>query len=160
MRKVSIPRNWDQITIEGTAALDDGVVLLCSGSSRPDKLLISAGTYVNRNTMFDASESITVGAGCMIGPGCYITDHDHGTTPDLKIAQQRLVSEPVRIGNNVWVGAGAIILKGVEIGDDAVIGAGSVVTKPIPPRGRVVGVPARPIMTDQMNAALHESSIK
>ena len=143
MRGVSIPQNWDQITIEGTAALDDGVVLLCSGPSKPDKLVISAGTYVNRNTMFDASESIIVGAGCLIGPSCYITDHDHGSNPDQAIAEQPLVAQPVRIGNNVWIGAGTIILKGIEIGDAAVIGAGSVVTKSIPAGSKVVGVPAR-----------------
>jgi maltose O-acetyltransferase len=53
----------------------------------------------------------------------------------------------VVIGNNVWVGGGAIINPGVKIGDNAVIGAGSVVTKDIPPDAVAAGNPARIIKT-------------
>jgi acetyltransferase-like isoleucine patch superfamily enzyme len=108
-------------------------------------LVIGAGTYVNRFTMFDASDSIEVGRNCLIGPFCYITDHDHGTEPAVVIAEQPLVSSPVRIGSNVWIGAGAIILKGTRIGDGAVIGAGAVVTHDVRAGEKVAGVPARTI---------------
>jgi maltose O-acetyltransferase len=57
--------------------------------------------------------------------------------------QQPLVSSAIRIGDNVWIGAGAIILKGVTIGDGAVIGAGAVVTHSVSPDAKVAGVPAR-----------------
>jgi maltose O-acetyltransferase len=50
---------------------------------------------------------------------------------------------PVRIGSNVWIGGGAIVLPGVSIGDDAIVGAGSVVTRDVPPGTTVVGNPAR-----------------
>jgi acetyltransferase-like isoleucine patch superfamily enzyme len=93
--------------------------------------------------MFDASESIEVGRNCLIGPSCYITDHDHGTEMGTSMAQQPLVGSAVRIGNNVWIGAGAIILKGVTIGDGAIIGAGAVVTRPVRSNAKVAGVPAR-----------------
>jgi maltose O-acetyltransferase len=49
----------------------------------------------------------------------------------------------VRIGHNVWIGGGAIVLPGVTVGDDAVIGAGSVVTRDVPPGAVVVGNPAK-----------------
>ena len=52
-------------------------------------------------------------------------------------------SRPVRIGNNVWIGMNAIVLKGVTIGDDCVIAAGAVVTKDVPPGTIVAGNPAR-----------------
>ncbi|MCV5222527.1 maltose O-acetyltransferase, partial [Escherichia coli] len=52
---------------------------------------------------------------------------------------------PVKIGNNVWIGGGAIILPGVTIGDEAVVGAGSVITKDVAPGDRVAGNPARSI---------------
>jgi acetyltransferase-like isoleucine patch superfamily enzyme len=142
MRRVSIPRNWSDVTIESGVALDNGVVLLCSGAPRDDKLVIGSGTYVNRFTMFDASEEIVIGKGCMIGPFCYITDHDHGHEKGRTIGEQPLLSAPVRVGNNVWVGAGVIILKGVSIGDGAVIAAGAVVTKDVDVGMKVAGVPA------------------
>ncbi len=55
------------------------------------------------------------------------------------------VSQPVKIGNHVWIGLGAIILKGVTIGDGAVIAAGAVVTRDVPPKALAGGVPAKVI---------------
>src|SRR5215470_10962632 len=112
VRRVHVPRNpWD-IVIEDGAALDDDVVLLTTGS-RGDgpRLVIGSGTYINRFTMFDASERIDVGRQCMIGPFCYVTDHDHGFESGTPMVEQPLVARPVRIGNNVWVGASTTILK-------------------------------------------------
>jgi maltose O-acetyltransferase len=146
IRRIRVPRNpWD-IVINDGVALDDQVVLLTSGShGKSPRLVIGGGTYVNRFTMFDASESIEVGRNCLFGPFCYITDHDHGIQPTGLIAEQPLIASPVRIGSNVWIGASAIILKGVSIGDDAVIGAGAVVTRHVRSGEKVVGVPARTI---------------
>jgi acetyltransferase-like isoleucine patch superfamily enzyme len=93
--------------------------------------------------MFDASERIEIGTSCLIGPFCYITDHDHGTEPSRLKAVQSLRSRPVLIGNNVWIGAGAIILKGVTIADHAIVGAGAVVTRHVGMGEKVAGVPAR-----------------
>jgi acetyltransferase-like isoleucine patch superfamily enzyme len=105
--------------------------------------MIGGGTYVNRYTMFDASESIVVERNCLIGPFCYITDHDHGTQAGVPMSEQQLVGSPVRISSNVWIGAGAIILKGVTIGSGAVIAAGAVVTRDIRAYEIAAGVPAR-----------------
>ena len=88
--------------------------------------------------------NISIGAECMIGPYCYITDHDHGAG-DGPISAQALVEAPVNVGNNVWIGAHAVILKGVSIGDNAIVGAGAVVTTDVGPGERVAGVPARQI---------------
>jgi GT2 family glycosyltransferase/carbonic anhydrase/acetyltransferase-like protein (isoleucine patch superfamily) len=146
IRRIHVPRNpWDIVISEG-AALDDYVVLLTTGPrGAAPRLVIGGGTYVNRFTMFDASESIEVGTNCLIGPFCYITDHDHGVEPDTLIAEQPLVGRAVRIGSNVWIGAGAIILKGVTVGNGAVIGAGAVVTRDVGSGEKVAGVPARTI---------------
>jgi acetyltransferase-like isoleucine patch superfamily enzyme len=80
----------------------------------------------------------------MIGPYCYITDHDHGAG-EGPVSAQALVEAPVTVGNNVWIGAHALILKGVSIGDNAVIAAGAVVTTDVGAGERVAGVPARRI---------------
>lgn len=143
MRKVSIPRNWRDITLEGTASLDDGVVLLCGGPPKNAKLLIRSGTYVNRNTMFDAHEQISIGRNCMIGPNCYITDANHQIAPGLAPAAQPVSSRGVVIEDEVWLGARVIVLRGVTIGRGAVVGAGAVVTKNIPAHAVAAGVPAR-----------------
>src|SRR5262249_43271388 len=123
VQRIHVPRNpWD-IMISDGVSLDDYVVLLTTGSrGNAPRLVIDGGTYINRYIMFDASERIEVGRNCLIGPFCYITDHDHGVDAASSIAKQPLVGSPVRIGSGVWIGAGAIILKGVTIGDGAVIG--------------------------------------
>lgn len=157
IRRIHVPRNpWD-IVIDDMVALDDEVVLLTTGArSAKPRLEIGRSTYVNRFTMFDASVSISIGAECMIGPYCYITDHDHGADEAGPISAQALVEAPVRVGNNVWIGAHAVILKGVSIGDGAVIGAGAVVRTDVGPGERVAGVPARQIGAGRQIAAAED----
>jgi acetyltransferase-like isoleucine patch superfamily enzyme len=150
MREIEIPRNYSDIELEGGCSLDRGVVLLCSGEPLPHpKIRIGASTYINRHTFIDASLSIAIGRECAIGPGCYITDHDHGLDSDLPPLTQPLISQPTQMGDRVWLGANVTVLKGVTIGQGAVIGAGSVVTKDIPEGAIAVGVPARVIRYKQ-----------
>jgi acetyltransferase-like isoleucine patch superfamily enzyme len=146
MRAIEIPRNFHDIEIEQNCSLDRGVTLLASGESSPHpKIRIGASTYINRNTFLDATTALSIGQHCAIGPGCYITDHDHGTDINLTPLQQPMIAEPTKLGDRVWIGANVTILKGVTIGDDTIIGAGSVVTKDIPARSIAVGVPAKVI---------------
>jgi acetyltransferase-like isoleucine patch superfamily enzyme len=58
---------------------------------------------------------------------------------------QGLVTKPIVIGDNIWIGSFSVILSGVTVGDGAIIAAGAVVTKDVPPRTVVGGVPARKI---------------
>lgn len=152
LRSIEIPREHQSIVISSQCALDRGVILLCSGESQDNpKIVIGVGTYMNRNVFLDASYLIKIGQHCGIGPGCYITDHDHGLDPSLAPLEQVLISQETCIGDRVWIGANVTILKGVTVGDDAVIGAGSVVTKDIPSQAIAVGNPAKVIRykTDQ-----------
>jgi acetyltransferase-like isoleucine patch superfamily enzyme len=146
LRNIEIPRNYEDIELEADCALDQGVVLLCSGeTSTHPKIYIGARTYINRGTFLDAVESLKIGKDCAIGPGCYLTDHDHGLDPTQTPLGQPMVSQPTHIGDGAWIGANVTILKGVNIGQQSVIGAGSVVTKDIPPGVLAVGVPAKVI---------------
>ena len=142
MQSISIPRQWRDITLYADVALDDGVILLCSGAAREGKITIRSGTYINRYSMLDAHTGIDIGQNCMIGPHCYITDANHGARSGTLVNMQPVDVAPVHIGDDVWVGAGAIILKGVTIGAGAIIGAGSVVTKSIPSNTVAAGNPA------------------
>ncbi|MEP7341837.1 MAG: acyltransferase [Acidobacteriota bacterium] len=142
MRRISIPRQWADITLERDTALDDGVILLCSGAERRDKLVIRQGTYINRLTMIDAHEQVEIGRNCMIGPYCYITDANHGTAMDTIVKNQIMKARPVIIEDDVWLGAGVSVLPGVRIGRGAVIGAGAVVTKDVPANAIYAGIPA------------------
>ena len=146
LQQIEIPRNYFDISISDKVALDRGVILLSTGDRQSEpRISIGASTYINRHTMFDASESISIGANCMIGPFCYITDHDHGMQLGVPVNEQPLIGSPVVIEDDVWMGAHVTVLKGVTIHRGAVIGAGAVVTKDVLADAIVAGVPARMI---------------
>jgi len=89
-------------------------------------------------------EPILVGEGVMIAANVAIYSYDHGMMPGVPVRKQALVGKsPVSIGDDAWIGTGAIILSGVSIGEGAVVGAGSVVTGDIPANAIAVGNPAR-----------------
>lgn len=85
---------------------------------------------------------MTIGDDVFIAPNCCITTAEHALDPEQRKAGME-VAKPVTIGNNVWLGAGAIVLAGVTIGDNTVVGAGSVVTKDLPAGVVAAGVPCR-----------------
>ena len=87
---------------------------------------------------------IYIGDGTMIGPNVTIATGAHPLDPALRNRGLQL-NHPVKIGKNVWIGAGAVLLPGVSVGDGAVIGAGSVVTKDVPAGTVAVGNPCRVI---------------
>lgn len=98
--------------------------------------------YANFNLTLVDDTDVYVGDSVMFGPNVTVATAGHPVDPELrrKVAQFNI---PVHIGNNVWIGAGAVILPGITIGDDSVIGAGSVVTKDIPAGVVAVGNPCR-----------------
>ncbi|GAB6462948.1 hypothetical protein bcgnr5376_14870 [Bacillus cereus] len=80
-------------------------------------------------------EKVEIGKDCAISWDVTITDTDYHSI------NNRYDTSPVKIGNNVWIGCNATILKGVCIADGAVIAANSVVTRDVPPNCLVAGVP-------------------
>ena len=98
--------------------------------------------YANFGLTLVDDTDIFIGDSCMFAPNVVIATAGHPIEPSLRrrVGQYNL---PVHIGNNVWVGAGAIIMPGVTIGDNSVIGAGSVVTRDIPANVVAVGNPCR-----------------
>jgi acetyltransferase-like isoleucine patch superfamily enzyme len=103
-------------------------------------LTIAGGNgYASRNLNIECRESISIGAGTVISHDVVIRDTD---SHEL-IGSAQPMTKPVVIGEHVWIGAKAMILKGVTIGDGAVIAAGAVVTGNVPAHAVVGGVPAR-----------------
>lgn len=92
-------------------------------------------------TILDIKE-VYIGDNVMIGPNTTITTVGHPLSPKDRRAHLAQGSE-IRIGNDVWLGANVTILPGVTIGDNVVVGAGAVVTKDIPPNSLALGVPAK-----------------
>lgn len=143
MKAIEIPRNWGDITLGANCSLDRGVTLLCSGAAKRDKIRIGADTYINRGTMLDAHQKIWIGERVMVGPGCYITDSDHGMKAGQSVKEQPMTLGEVVIEDEAWIGAHVTVLKNVRIGRGAIVAAGAVVTKSVGPNEMVAGVPAQ-----------------
>lgn len=103
---------------------------------------VGARSFLNFGCVILDVLPVYIGEDCHIGPGVHIYTVDHPQQAGIR--RTGLESgKPVTLGNNVWIGGGAIILPGITIGDDAVVGAGSVVTHDVPAGTVVMGNPAR-----------------
>ena len=103
---------------------------------------IGEGAFLNFNCVILDVTTVTIGARTTIGPHVQIYTAEHPRDHDERRTGIEY-ARPVSIGENVWIGGGAIIVPGVTVGDDAIIGAGSVVTRDVPAGATVVGNPAR-----------------
>lgn len=107
-------------------------------------ITVGARTFVNYHlTALDVA-AITIGEDCQIGPNVQLLTPTHPVEPQPR-RDKLEAARPITIGDNVWIGGGAIVCPGVTIGDNSVIGAGAVVTKDIPANVVAVGNPARPV---------------
>ncbi|TWI70092.1 maltose O-acetyltransferase [Pseudoduganella lurida] len=138
------PADLQALLREGFGAVGEGAVV------RPPfhcdygyNIRIGNGVFLNFNCVILDVVGVEIGDMTQIGPGVQILTADHPRDPALR-AQGLEFGRPIRIGKNVWIGAGALIMPGVTIGDDALIGAGSVVTRDVPAGVTVMGNPARP----------------
>ncbi|RZL66113.1 MAG: sugar O-acetyltransferase [Variovorax sp.] len=103
---------------------------------------VGEGVFLNFNCVILDVVEVSIGDKTQIGPGVQILTADHPRSPEERASGLEF-GRPIRIGRNVWIGGGAILLPGVTVGDDALIGAGSVVTRDVPAGATVVGNPAR-----------------
>ena len=101
-----------------------------------------SGIYANSNLTLVDDGHIYVGDKVMFGPNVTIATANHPIDPELR-SRALQYNKDVHIGENVWIGAGVIIVPGVRIGKNSVIGAGSIVTKDIPENVVAVGNPCR-----------------
>jgi acetyltransferase-like isoleucine patch superfamily enzyme len=105
---------------------------------------IGRRTFIGEGTIIRGQGGVTIGDNVLFGPRVMVLAVNHVfTDPDRPIMDQGITAEGIRIEDNCWIGAGAIILDGVTVGRGACIGAGAVVTHSVPPHSLAVGVPAR-----------------
>lgn len=142
-----------QIMIGKNVRLSGWLTILGKG-----KITIGDYTLIGARTVIQAWDHVTIGSYVMISPDVWIQDNNSHSI----YAQDRLVdilgsrdfnpigidttnavAKPIAIGDHVWIGRRAIILKGITIGDRAIVAAGAVVTKDVPPDVSVAGNPAR-----------------
>ena len=117
----------------GASECRPNVYLACKKNAA---ISIGDNVFINRNSVIICHKEITIGDDTMIGPNVCIFDHDH------KYGEKGVIKGftegSVKIGKNVWIGAGAILLRGTEIGDNCIIGAGTVVKGHIPDNMMVI----------------------
>ncbi len=137
-------RRLSQIQIGSNNAFSQGFYLWpLDGDFDGKRITIGNNNYFNKNCMIDACGGIEIGSFNMFGPDVYITDSNHTFGNGLPPSQQPMQVGNVKIGNNCWLGAKVVILKGVELGDNCIVGAGAVVTKSFEANSVIMGVPAK-----------------
>ncbi len=114
----------------------------CSVAVNEGATLVLGSGYINQRATIECFDRIVIGQNVAIAKGVTIRDSDAHSINGGS------VSSPITIGDKVWIGVNAIILKGVAIGNGAVIAAGAIVTRDIPPHALAAGVPARVLKTD------------
>ncbi len=117
------------------------------------KLILGNHNFFNRNVKIVCLDKIEIGNDCIIADSVHIYDHDHRFEDVTRpIRDQGYVTSPIKIGNNVWIGAKATLLKGVSIGDGVIVAAGSVVRSNLPSNTVCGGVPAKVLKQRDPNA--------
>jgi maltose O-acetyltransferase len=105
---------------------------------------VGARTFVNFGLVALDVAEISIGDDVQIGPNVQLLTPVHPVEPEPR-RDKLEAARPIAIGNNVWLGGGAIVCPGVTIGENTVVGAGAVVTRDLPANVLAVGNPARPI---------------
>ncbi len=128
----------DEVWIEAPFFCDYGV-----------NIRIGSHCFVNYNCVFLDDNLITLGDHVLVGPAVQLYTATHPLIPEERILPGGYVTRalPISIGDNCWIGGGAMIMPGITIGEGTTIGAGSVVTKDVPARCFAAGNPCRVIRT-------------
>ncbi|MDP4093038.1 MAG: acyltransferase [Bacillota bacterium] len=137
-RHVRILKRNAAITVGRKVQIHRNVKLSVWGNENFSELIIGDNTSIGDRTEIHAGKKVEIGSGCNIAWDVCIMDRDYH-----KFNSNKEEIEPVRIGDNVWIGCNSLVMKGVTIGNGAVVAAGSVVTKDVPQDTLVGGNPAR-----------------
>jgi acetyltransferase-like isoleucine patch superfamily enzyme len=137
-----------ELAIYGELIVGENVILSdgCSLQVGPRaRLMIGNRVFLGRGSVIAAHESIEIGDDTIIAEHCSVRDQDHQLLPEarLRLVETQALTAPVILAENVWLGAGARVLRGSHIGSGAIVGANAVVRGEVPARVVVAGIPAR-----------------
>jgi len=135
-----ISRPWNFFAGRRLKIESDTTVKIVSEAAR---CVFGDYVFIGKGAVFDVLEEITIGSHVLIAPGAVLVDHDHQISADKRIDEQPCESAAIVIGDDVWIGANTVILRGVRIGAGAVIAAGAVVNEDVESMSIVGGVPAK-----------------
>jgi acetyltransferase-like isoleucine patch superfamily enzyme len=110
------------------------------------ELIIEDGTFVGRGTVISAHRRVSIGANVLVAEYVSIHDNNHDTRDqNILIKCQGFEAEPMEVGDDCWIGAKAVLVKGAGLGRRCVLGAGAVLTQKLPDNTVAAGVPAQPM---------------
>jgi acetyltransferase-like isoleucine patch superfamily enzyme len=139
-RGVEVTLGTGRLRLGPKCVLRSGVQMHCHGGT----IELGHHVYVGEHVVIYGHGGVVVGDNTLVGMHSCIVAANHRVPAAGRLIRRECdVPLPVRIGSDVWLGAGVKVLGGVTIGDGCVVGAGAVVTKDLPPGSRAVGVPAR-----------------
>ncbi|MSX01742.1 MAG: acyltransferase, partial [Actinobacteria bacterium] len=116
----------------------------CKIRAHEGSVSIGDRSVLGQECTISAFQHVSIGRECILADRVMLIDFDHVTAEvERPIREQGIYKRDVRVGNNIWVGYGACILRGVTVGDNAVIGSLAVVTRDVEADAVVGGSPAR-----------------
>lgn len=132
-----------EITVEGKSELRiDRKLKMHNGAKirvrKGGKLEIGKNFGMSNGCVVTAYDHIKIGDNVMLGPNVLIYDQDHDYRAEGGVAAMKFKTTPVVIGNNVWIGANTLILRGTTIGDNSVVGGGTVIKGEYPPNSVII----------------------
>lgn len=132
-----------EISVTGESCLYIGKMLKMHNGAKirtrnDGKLSIGNNFSMNNGCIITAYDDIEIGENVMLGPNVLIYDHDHDYKAEGGVFSLKYKTSPVTIGNNVWIGANCVILRGTSIGDNCVIGGGCVLKGEYPSNSVIV----------------------
>ena len=129
------------IILEGNNSLHSSILFQSSG-----EIIFGNNSFCGEFSVFGCNEKIQIGNNVMIAQSVTIRDTDHNfERTDIPMIKQGIITSPVIIEDDVWIGHGVTITKGVTVGKGSIVAAGAVVTKDIPPYSITGGIPAKVI---------------
>ncbi|QBQ56497.1 acyltransferase [Nitrosococcus wardiae] len=130
----------EEVTLENHVIINRNCMLL----AKAGPIRLGSRTSIGSNSVIVSMSGVEFGEAVLVAGGCYFSAGAyHMEDSSRAIMDQGTYSKgPIRVGDNAWIGTGAIILDGITIGPNAIVGAGAVVTKDVPEKAIVAGIPA------------------